>query len=153
VITFDYICTVKHTNLSHDCVCNRRFHNAPIERQSGLRRLEPSRSLQVHNLAGHPNFGITHPANMSTPAGTNTSSTMNNDKSGSRLSDQQKKKNHILSEAKRREAIRAEFDRLATLVPGMEGQGRSEAVVLQATVEFMREQVGRKEELRVEARR
>ncbi|KAK0865414.1 hypothetical protein LTS02_005395 [Friedmanniomyces endolithicus] len=89
---------------------------------------------------------------MSTPAGTNTSSTMNNDKSGSRLSDQQKKKNHILSEAKRREAIRAEFDRLATLVPGMEGQGRSEAVVLQATVEFMREQVGRKEELRVEAR-
>ncbi len=90
---------------------------------------------------------------MSTPAGTNTSSTMNNDKSGSRLSDQQKKKNHILSEAKRREAIRAEFDRLATLVPGMEGQGRSEAVVLQATVEFMREQVGRKEELRVEARR
>ncbi|KAK0337787.1 Transcription factor [Friedmanniomyces endolithicus] len=90
---------------------------------------------------------------MSTPAGADPSSAMNNDKSGSRLSDQQKKKNHILSEAKRREAIRAEFDRLATLVPGMEGQGRSEAVVLQATVEFMREQVGRKEELRNEARR
>ncbi|KAK1072921.1 hypothetical protein LTR74_002153 [Friedmanniomyces endolithicus] len=90
---------------------------------------------------------------MSTPADANPSSALNNDKSGSRLSDQQKKKNHILSEAKRREAIRAEFDRLATLVPGMEGQGRSEAVVLQATVEFMREQVGRKEELRNEARR
>ncbi|TKA64514.1 hypothetical protein B0A55_11308 [Friedmanniomyces simplex] len=95
---------------------------------------------------------------MSTPTGTNPSSyppssSLNHDKAGSRLSDQQKKKNHILSEAKRREAIRAEFDRLAALVPGMGGQGRSEAVVLQATVEFMREQVGKKEELKVEATR
>ncbi|KAF2820418.1 hypothetical protein CC86DRAFT_120887 [Ophiobolus disseminans] len=58
-----------------------------------------------------------------------------------RLSDAQKKENHIRSEQKRREAIREGFDRLASIVPGMEGQGRSEAVVLEATVKYLREQI------------
>ncbi|KXL42751.1 hypothetical protein M433DRAFT_349970 [Acidomyces richmondensis BFW] len=64
-----------------------------------------------------------------------------------RLTEAQKKQNHIVSEQKRREAIRAGFDQLASLVPGMAGQGRSEAVVLQATVEYMRQVVGKKQEL------
>ncbi|KAF2720441.1 hypothetical protein K431DRAFT_203463, partial [Polychaeton citri CBS 116435] len=68
-----------------------------------------------------------------------------------RLTDLEKKQNHIISEQKRRQAIREGFDRLAELVPGMEGQGRSEAVVLQATVQYMRETLARKEELRIEA--
>lgn len=58
-----------------------------------------------------------------------------------RLTEAQKKENHIRSEQKRREAIREGFDRLASIVPGMEGQGRSEAVVLEATVKYLREQV------------
>lgn len=58
-----------------------------------------------------------------------------------RLTDAQKKENHIRSEQKRREAIREGFDRLAAIVPGMEGQGRSEAVVLEATVKYLREQI------------
>lgn len=58
-----------------------------------------------------------------------------------RLTDAQKKENHIRSEQKRREAIREGFDRLASIVPGMEGQGRSEAVVLEATVKYLREQI------------
>ncbi|KAI9703017.1 MAG: hypothetical protein M1820_006008 [Bogoriella megaspora] len=58
-----------------------------------------------------------------------------------RLTEQEKKNNHIASEQKRREAIRAGFDRLAELVPGMEGQGRSEATVLQATVTYTKEQI------------
>ncbi|KAF2707242.1 hypothetical protein K504DRAFT_458683 [Pleomassaria siparia CBS 279.74] len=58
-----------------------------------------------------------------------------------RLTDAQKKENHIRSEQKRREAIREGFDRLASIVPGMEGHGRSEAVVLEATIRFMREKV------------
>ena len=58
-----------------------------------------------------------------------------------RLTEAQKKENHIRSEQKRREAIREGFDRLASIVPGMEGQGRSEAVVLDATVKYMREQI------------
>lgn len=76
----------------------------------------------------------------------------NNDPSKPRLTDSQKKANHILSEQKRREAIRKGFDRLAEIVPGMEGQGRSEAMVLAATVEYMKVQMRRKEELRRVAR-
>ncbi|PKS12829.1 hypothetical protein jhhlp_001041 [Lomentospora prolificans] len=59
----------------------------------------------------------------------------------SRLSTEEKKQNHIASEQKRRHAIRGGFDRLTELVPGIEGQGRSEGLVLQRTVEFLREQL------------
>lgn len=69
-----------------------------------------------------------------------------------RLSEQEKKNNHIASEQKRRQAIREGFDRLASIVPGMAGQGRSESVVLQATVQYMREQMAKKEELRAAVR-
>lgn len=59
------------------------------------------------------------------------------DKDKPRLTDQEKKNNHIASEQKRRAAIREGFDRLTELVPGLEGQGRSESIVLQKTVDFM----------------
>lgn len=98
----------------------------------------------------------THP----TPSGSNTQSTAPSPASTTgagaapktRLSDAQKKANHIESEKKRREAIRAGFDALANIVPGMQGQGRSEAVVLNSTVEFLREQLRKKEDLRKQAR-
>ena len=63
----------------------------------------------------------------------------------------QKKENHIRSEQKRREAIREGFDRLASIVPGMEGQGRSEAVVLEATIRYMREQIVERKRIIAEA--
>lgn len=44
-------------------------------------------------------------------------------------------------EQKRRQAIREGFDRLTELVPGLEGQGRSESVVLKKTVDYMRAQL------------
>lgn len=56
-----------------------------------------------------------------------------------RLSEQEKKNNHIASEQKRRAAIREGFDELAALIPGMKGQGRSEAIVLEGTAKFIRE--------------
>lgn len=62
-----------------------------------------------------------------------------------RLTDAEKKKNHIDSEKKRREAIRKGFDKLTEIVPNMEGQARSEAIVLQATVEFMKQRVAEKD--------
>ena len=68
-----------------------------------------------------------------------------------RLTSDQKKKNHIESEKKRREAIRAGFERLSQIIPGCEGSARSEAVVLQATVQYLREQLERKELLRAAA--
>ncbi|KAL6711113.1 hypothetical protein ACN47E_006988 [Coniothyrium glycines] len=69
-----------------------------------------------------------------------------------RLTDAQKKENHIRSEQKRREAIREGFDRLASIVPGMEGQGRSEAVVLEATIKLMREKIIERQEIMRRAR-
>ena len=67
------------------------------------------------------------------------------------LSDEQKKANHIASEAKRRTMIREAYDDLASEVPGMDGQGRSEAVLLDATVTYLREADARKAGLRAHA--
>lgn len=68
-----------------------------------------------------------------------------------RLTEAQKKENHIRSEQKRREAIREGFDRLASIVPGMEGQGRSEAVVLEATIKYMREKIVERQKIVADA--
>jgi heteromeric Ino2p/Ino4p transcription factor len=65
-----------------------------------------------------------------------------------RLTEQEKKNNHIASEQKRRQAIREGFDRLAEIVPTMSGQGRSEAVMLSATVTYMRSQLAKKDALK-----
>ncbi|KAH8899389.1 hypothetical protein GQ53DRAFT_308871 [Thozetella sp. PMI_491] len=64
-----------------------------------------------------------------------------------RLTEEEKKQNHIASEQKRRQAIREGFDRLTELVPGLEGQGRSEGIVLKKTVTYMREQLEERREL------
>ncbi len=50
-------------------------------------------------------------------------------------------------EQKRRQAIREGFDRLTELVPGLEGQGRSESVVLKKTVDYMRAQLVERQRL------
>ena len=68
-----------------------------------------------------------------------------------RLTAEQKKRNHIESEKKRREAIRGGFEKLSKLVPGCQGQSRSEAVVLQHTVQYLKQQLEQKEELRKQA--
>lgn len=58
-----------------------------------------------------------------------------------RLTDDQKKNNHITSEQNRRNFLRAQFDRLSHLVPGAEGKARSEALVLEKLVDYGRVQV------------
>ncbi|KAG8674814.1 Transcription factor [Fusarium poae] len=64
-----------------------------------------------------------------------------------RLTEEEKKQNHIASEQKRRQAIREGFDRLTELVPGLEGQGRSEGLVLKRTVDYMRDQIAERQRL------
>ncbi|CAH0056530.1 unnamed protein product [Clonostachys solani] len=64
-----------------------------------------------------------------------------------RLTEEEKKQNHIASEQKRRQAIREGFDRLTELVPGLEGQGRSEGLVLKRTVDFMRDKIEERREM------
>lgn len=76
-----------------------------------------------------------HDRSSSTPTA-RSKSVSGQEKEKPRLTDQEKKNNHIASEQKRRAAIREGFDRLTVLVPGLEGQGRSESIVLQKTVEF-----------------
>lgn len=66
------------------------------------------------------------------PSGTGGNGGNNNERP--RLTDAEKKQNHIISEQKRRQAIRQGFDRLASMTPGMAGMGRSEAAVLNAAV-------------------
>lgn len=63
------------------------------------------------------------------------------------MTEQEKKNNHIASEQKRRAAIREGFDRLTELVPGLEGQGRSESIVLKKTVDFIRQQIQERQSL------
>ncbi|KAI1914097.1 hypothetical protein LOZ53_001774 [Ophidiomyces ophidiicola] len=64
-----------------------------------------------------------------------------------RLTEQEKKNNHIASEQKRRAAIREGFDRLTELVPGLAGQGRSEGMVLRKTVDFIHVKLQERQEL------
>src|SRR5206468_1851686 len=63
-------------------------------------------------------------------SGRRTSSNPEKPSERPRLTEQEKKTNHIASEQKRRMAIREGFDRLTEIVPGLEGQGRSESIVL-----------------------
>ena len=69
------------------------------------------------------------------------------DREKPRLTEQEKKNNHIASEQKRRAAIREGFDRLTELVPGLEGQGRSESIVLKKTVDFIHSQLQARDDL------
>ena len=61
---------------------------------------------------------------------------------------------HTFPEQKRRQAIREGFDKLTEIVPGLQGQARSEGLVLKGTVEFMREKLAERRELiaRIEQR-
>ena len=70
-----------------------------------------------------------------------------------RLTEQEKKNNHIASEQKRRAAIREGFDRLTEIVPGLEGHGRSEGMVLRKTVDYMQLKQQERRELIAEIER
>ncbi|KAL4934461.1 uncharacterized protein BDV17DRAFT_286170 [Aspergillus undulatus] len=93
-----------------------------------------------------------HDRSSSTP--TNSSRTAGaSERDKPRLTEQEKKNNHIASEQKRRAAIREGFDRLTELVPGLEGQGRSESIVLKKTVDFIHLQIQERKELIAEIER
>lgn len=47
----------------------------------------------------------------------------------------------LRTEQKRRLNIRMSFDRLTTIVPGIEGKGRSEMIVLSTTDTYIKEQL------------
>lgn len=70
-----------------------------------------------------------------------------NPKERPRLTAQEKKNNHILSEQKRRAAIREGFERLSELVPGLSGCFRSEGTMLDKTTAFVAESIDERRRL------
>ncbi|KAI9354398.1 hypothetical protein BD770DRAFT_133071 [Pilaira anomala] len=68
------------------------------------------------------------------------------------LSDSQKKANHIASEQKRRANIRIGFDKLVDVVPTLSSGHKSEALILQKTVEHLRQLIESKTQLKEKAR-
>ncbi|ORX67451.1 hypothetical protein DL89DRAFT_44839 [Linderina pennispora] len=59
-------------------------------------------------------------------------------KKGELLTEEEKKANHIASEQKRRQNIRAGYDQLIQIVPTLTPSQRSEALILQKTVEYIK---------------
>jgi hypothetical protein len=82
-----------------------------------------NRNFTITSQQPHSPTMSSHNNSRSSPSGGNGSGS-NTDRP--RLTDAEKKQNHILSEQKRRQAIRMGFDRLAAMTPGMNGLGRSE---------------------------
>ncbi|KAK7204136.1 hypothetical protein BZA70DRAFT_281573 [Myxozyma melibiosi] len=67
---------------------------------------------------------------------------------GELLTAEEKKANHIASEQKRRQAIREGFNRLTEVVPGLtKSQGRSETIVLQKTLAYLKDQLSENQSL------
>ncbi|GKZ21125.1 hypothetical protein AbraIFM66951_008687 [Aspergillus brasiliensis] len=120
---------------------------------------EPSYSPLPAGATTHPDDrddrspSTTPTGNSSSKPASASSAANAQDKDKPRLTEQEKKNNHIASEQKRRAAIREGFDRLTELVPGLEGQGRSESIVLRKTVDFIQLQLQERQELIAEIER
>ncbi|KAF9930922.1 hypothetical protein BGZ67_005562 [Mortierella alpina] len=88
----------------------------------------------------------------------NSSSGQVQPKSGSKkphhelLTEAEKKANHIASEQKRRQNIRVGFDSLVEIVPTLSDCHRSEAVILQKSVEYIHRLMNQKNELKSRVR-
>ncbi|KAG2192797.1 hypothetical protein INT46_002432 [Mucor plumbeus] len=68
------------------------------------------------------------------------------------LSESQKKANHIASEQKRRQNIRIGFDQLIDIVPSLNHGNRSEALILQKSIDHIRYLISMKNELKNQVR-
>ncbi|KAL2178579.1 uncharacterized protein P884DRAFT_197544 [Thermothelomyces heterothallicus CBS 202.75] len=79
-------------------------------------------------------------AHSATSSGASASRSLSPDSANrkTRLTEAEKRANHLASEKKRREQIRQGFDRLSVIVPGLEGRARSEGIVLRGTIEYIR---------------
>ncbi|KAF9091272.1 hypothetical protein BGX23_005305 [Mortierella sp. AD031] len=64
------------------------------------------------------------------------------------LTEAEKKANHIASEQKRRQNIRIGFDSLVEIVPTLSDCHRSEAVILQKSVDYIQRLLDQKNELK-----
>ncbi|KAJ2548749.1 Transcription factor [Coemansia sp. RSA 1933] len=77
-------------------------------------------------------------AKNSTTSITETQASRAAKKKGELLTENEKKANHIASEQKRRQNIRVGYDQLIQIVPTLTPSQRSEALILQKTVEYIK---------------
>ncbi|KAI8063724.1 Myc-type, basic helix-loop-helix domain-containing protein [Gilbertella persicaria] len=68
------------------------------------------------------------------------------------LTEEQKRANHIASEQKRRANIRIGFEKLINIVPTLSNGHKSEALILQKSVEYLRQLVESKTALKEKMR-
>ncbi|CAO3636874.1 unnamed protein product [Mucor hiemalis] len=68
------------------------------------------------------------------------------------LTDAEKKANHIASEKKRRQNIQLGFDQLIEIVPSLTQGNRSEAFILQKSVDHIRHLINVKNDLKTQIR-
>ncbi|KAI9498815.1 hypothetical protein BDB00DRAFT_748334, partial [Zychaea mexicana] len=68
------------------------------------------------------------------------------------LTEAEKKANHIASEQKRRQNIRLGFDQLIEIVPSLNHGNRSEALILQKSIDHIRSLVSVKNDLKSQVR-
>ncbi|KAI8388076.1 uncharacterized protein BYT42DRAFT_558864 [Radiomyces spectabilis] len=68
------------------------------------------------------------------------------------LTEAEKKANHIASEQKRRQNIRLGFDQLIEIVPSLNQGNRSEALILQKSVDHIRHLISVKNDLKAQVR-
>ena len=88
-----------------------------------------------------PPFNAAQTSSASNSPGSFNQANVAKDNEKPRLTDEQKKTNHINSEQNRRNFLRQQFDRLSEMVPGTKGKARSEAVVLEKLVDFGHSQI------------
>ncbi|CAG8695932.1 16459_t:CDS:2, partial [Acaulospora morrowiae] len=98
---------------------------------------------------GSPKISSTSESNNQTPS-TPTSNRGGRGKKGTHelLTEAEKKANHIASEQKRRQNIRLGFDQLVEIVPTLSQCHRSEALILQKSVEYIQQLLMQKNELK-----
>ncbi|KAG0353118.1 hypothetical protein BGZ54_002400 [Gamsiella multidivaricata] len=123
--------------------------NASTEEKSDALKQEgasPSPSIQQQQQKAES-------ARSPTPSQTNSAQPRSGKKPHHELlTEAEKKANHIASEQKRRQNIRVGFDSLVEIVPELGDSHRSEAVILQKSVEYIHRLLNQKNELKSRVR-
>ncbi|KAJ2866157.1 Transcription factor [Coemansia erecta] len=118
---------------------NTALRQAPLSGQQSMFTIDsPVEQLSEgkKQSSGNKNKGKSKSGATSAAAAAQTSRVAK--KKGELLTEDEKKANHIASEQKRRQNIRVGYDQLIQIVPTLTPSQRSEALILQKTVEYVK---------------
>ncbi|KAK3842711.1 MAG: hypothetical protein J3R72DRAFT_420896 [Linnemannia gamsii] len=120
---------------------SNQFKEESVEAESKQETASPSPSIQQQHDSGSP------APSQAAPTKTGTKKPPHE-----LLTEAEKKANHIASEQKRRQNIRVGFDSLVEIVPTLSDCHRSEAVILQKSVDYIHRLLSQKNELKSRVR-